>query len=235
MGRGRAASASARTSRSPASAPAPRRPDSPAATSPTTSTRNTTTGSIGPGSSTGAPARTSIPRSASSRTRAATAACSSAYHETMRQQKIRDWGFREWQPHVQLHALRVSRWRAAGRGAASRQSLGLGERLPHRHRAPGHVGRVPRAVRDLSRRHRPGRRARRSALPDEREHGSPEVDLVAAAMGRRHVPDRHAEQPHASDLLIRAGRAVHGGHDLERIERSRCRRARSTPTWATCA
>jgi hypothetical protein len=23
------------------------------------------------------------------------------YHETMRQQKIRDWGFREWQPHVQ--------------------------------------------------------------------------------------------------------------------------------------
>ena len=23
------------------------------------------------------------------------------YHETMRQQKIRDWGFREWQPHIQ--------------------------------------------------------------------------------------------------------------------------------------
>ena len=30
------------------------------------------------------------------------------YHETMRQQKIRDWGFREWQPHVNTHVSTTS-------------------------------------------------------------------------------------------------------------------------------
>ena len=84
------------------------------------------------------------------------------------------------------HSTRATTTSMAGcssRRAPSRQPLGLGERLPHRHRAQGHVGRVPRAVRDLSGRHRPGRRARRSALPDEREYRSTEVDLGAAASG----------------------------------------------------
>ena len=52
------------------------------------------------GSSTGRPARTSTPRSGSWRTRSAIGGVTSVLQETMRQERIRNWGFRECLPHV---------------------------------------------------------------------------------------------------------------------------------------
>ena len=65
------------------------------------------------------------------------------YHLTMRQQKIRDWGFREWQPHVQYTRYDYLDGGLSQCRPPSRQPLGLGERQPHRHGAERRVGGIP--------------------------------------------------------------------------------------------
>ena len=106
------------------------------------------------------------------------------FHETMRQEKIRDWGFREWQPHVDLHPVRLPGWWPEQCRAPRRQPLGLGERESHRHGAERRLGRIPCAVRDLSRRRRAGRRTRWPALQDETRIPMPESGppLVCSGM-----------------------------------------------------
>ena len=115
--------------------------------------------------------------------------------ETMRQDWIRNWHFREWLPHAiytrydyldgglntaEFHLDNHWDWENGYRVDTALQGL---------------VGGLPRAVRDLSGRHRAGRGDRRILLPDELEHRPPQAALGRLALGRRHVPDREAEQP----------------------------------------
>ena len=81
------------------------------------------------------------------------------FEETLRQEKVRRWGFREFLPHMHLHAVQLPRRRPAECRAARRQPLGLGERQFHQRRAQRHVGRTARAVRGLSGHHRSAGRA----------------------------------------------------------------------------
>ena len=134
----------------------------------------------------------------------------------------------------QLHPLRLPRWRLEQCRPPRRQPLGLGERQPHRHGAQRKLGGIPRTVRDLSRRRRAGRRARRSVLQDECEYRSAEVALCRIRVGGRPVSHRDSEQP---DARGRRSGTAGGSRSTRRgrIGRSICRRARSTPISATCA
>ena len=118
------------------------------------------------------------------------------FQETMRQEKIRDWGFREWLPHVQLHALRLPRWRTEHRGAASSTTTGTGRTATAstpRCRARG-KGSASRSRSIPASSSRPASTAvcvfRMNSNTDRRKWV-----FGATAMGRGHVPDRHAEQP----------------------------------------
>ena len=104
IGTGRGArtrgSASASTSRWPALRRAPRRLAAPAATTPSTSTRCTTTAPTRSGSSTGAPARDFNPEVGFLENEFGYRRLQLRFQETMRQDWIREWHFREWLPHA---------------------------------------------------------------------------------------------------------------------------------------
>ena len=136
------------------------------------------------------------------------------YHETMRQQKIRDWGFREWQPHVQytrydyldgglqtaeLHLDNHWDWENGYRIDTALNGTWEGFREPFEI-YPGVI--VPVGEHG-------GLRFRMNANTDRRKWISWQLRV-----GRRHVPDRHAEQPQPQCAHPRR-RAVHGGHQLD--------------------
>ena len=106
----------------------------------------------------------------------------------------------------QLHAVRLPRWWLEQRRPPRRQPLGLGERLPRGHRVERKLGRVPRAIRDLSGGHRSRRRARRAVLPDARQHRCPKVDLCRNGVGRRPLSHWRPEQPEVQVVLRDGGR-----------------------------
>ena len=211
---------------------APRRLDSPAATLPSTSTRNTTMGSIGPCSSTGAPARTSIPRSASSRRRSATADSTWALRDDAAGEDPRLGIPRVGAAH-QLHALRLPGWRSAERRAPldNHWDWENGNRIDTALNGtwegfvepfeiyPGVV--VPVGE------HGGLRFGAERRIPTGGGGSSRELewDVGTFLTGTENSP--------SVEVIIRDG----GRFTVDttgRIDRSRCRKARSTPIWATC-
>ena len=112
-----------------------------------------------------------------------------------------------------LHPVQRPRWGPEECRDARRQPLGLGERVSHRHGGEWKLGGIPCAVRDLPRRHRPGRRTRRPAVQDEREYRCQKVGLRPSAVGRRPLSDRRSEQPDAPGGSA-AERPADGRHEL---------------------
>ncbi len=156
------------------------------------------------------------------------------FEETMRQQWIRDLGFREFLPHAnytrydyldgglssaELHADNHWDWENGNFITLAAQR---------------HVGRAAPAVRGVSRHRGAGRRARRLARDVPRELRSAQVDLRAGAVGQGRISQR----PRRAARRSRSSCATAGVLPSTRrgtIAPSSCRRARSIRTLATCA
>ena len=189
-------SVSASTSRWPALPRARRRPASPAATTRTTSTPNTTTRRHRVGFEYGRTGEDFNPEVGFLRERGwlSSHPCSGS---------TRRCDSRRFGTGDSVNGSRTStytRYDYLDGGLSNaehphRQPLGLGERLPHGHRVERKLGRVPRAIRDLSGGHRSRRRARRAVLPDARQYRCSKVDLCRNGVGGRPLSHWQPEQP----------------------------------------
>ena len=156
------------------------------------------------------------------------------FEETMRQEKIRSWGFRELLPHAnytrydyldgglnsaELHVDNHWDWENGNFITVGLNGTWDGLRAPFEV-YPGIV--VPAGEHGGLRMTLPG------------QHRSTQMDLWAGPVGPGQVPQRDPDQPdrsRSSCATADASRSIRRGTTVP----SNCRRARSTPTSGTCA